>query len=82
VVGEHIRVIVFLGQRPQVPVQVPVLLLLSPSFLQYSFLVHHLANREDRHLLVHGNGLRLVSRIAGKLMFTFAAYFQDWHSTS
>jgi hypothetical protein len=36
---------------------VPLLLLLGPPFSDYSFLVHHLVNRDDRHLLVRGNGL-------------------------
>jgi hypothetical protein len=39
-------------------------LLLGPPFSNYSFLVHHLVNQDDRHLLTHGNGLRLLSRMA------------------
>jgi hypothetical protein len=40
---------VFLGQRPLVP----FLLLSPPFFSNYSFWVHHLVNRYDRHLLAH-----------------------------
>jgi hypothetical protein len=32
---------------------VPLLLLGPPFFTDYSFRVHHLVNRDDRHLLAH-----------------------------
>jgi hypothetical protein len=36
----------------------------QPPFSNYSFLVHHLVNRDERHLLSQGNGLWLLSRMA------------------
>jgi hypothetical protein len=37
--------------------------ILGPPFSNYYFLVHHLVNRDDRHLLARGNGLRLLSGV-------------------
>jgi hypothetical protein len=44
-----IYLFIYLGQRPLVS----LLLLGPPLFYNYSFRVHHLVNRDDRHLLAH-----------------------------
>jgi hypothetical protein len=46
----------------------------SAPFSNYSFLAHHLVNRDDRQLLARGIGLRLLSRMAVFLYMTFCPF--------
>jgi hypothetical protein len=58
---------------------VPLLLLGSPFFPNYSFCVHHLVNRDDRHLLANAimaSGFRVTSQLSQREQLFFSLWIQ------